>query len=302
LKWTIFDTSKSNILWAPYKNKAEGIDAIIPLRLEGKMKHSDFSGLYKDEAVMAYLDALNVLYVAFTRAEEILWGLLPFQKEPKGIFIQNFLQQYIEMIGGGSAAYDTDTMVFELGSWPKKPPQSISTAPMVPLRWEYQTWAELLQVRDFAGDFSESGLEGRRKREFGSLIHGLLEKTSSQNEVMLGLQELYFQGSIDAQEKEVVQAQLDALFENPLFGSWFSGKSTVMAEQGIILPGGQQKRPDRIVMGKDSVEIIDFKTGEPREKYLTQVREYMAIVGKMTELPAKGYICYLETGEIQELV
>jgi ATP-dependent exoDNAse (exonuclease V) beta subunit len=300
LKWTIFDTTKSNILWAPFQ--AEGLDAIVPLRLDKKLGKSEFAELYRNEAVMSYLDSLNMLYVAFTRAEEVLWGLLPFQKEPKGNNIQNFVQQYVERVGEGeNGSYDNESRVYELGSWPKKSQQTVPSAPLVPLRWEYQAWEELLQVREFAGDFSESGLERRRKREFGSMIHELLEKSASKPEVMMGLEELHFEGRLDEEEKETVKSQVNRLFENPTFASWFSGENQTMVEQGIILPGGQQKRPDRIIMGEDSITIVDFKTGEAQDKYLVQLREYMGLVREMTELPSKGFLCYLETGEIHEV-
>ncbi|MCF1752296.1 UvrD-helicase domain-containing protein [Mariniradius sediminis] len=300
LKWTIFDTTKSNILWAPFQ--AQGLDAIVPLRLDKKLGKSAFSELYRSEAVMSYLDSLNMLYVAFTRAEEVLWGLLPFQKEPKGSSIQNFVQQYVERVGKGEyGSYDADSRVYELGIWPKKSQQTVASAPVVPLRWEYQAWDELLQVREFAGDFSESGLERRRKREFGSMIHELLEKSGSKAEVMMGLEELHFEGRLDQVEQETVKSQLDRLFDNPVFASWFSGEYPTMVEQGIILPGGQQKRPDRILVGKDCVRVVDFKTGEAQEKYMTQLLEYMALVGEMTGLPAKGFICYLESAEIVEV-
>jgi ATP-dependent exoDNAse (exonuclease V) beta subunit len=300
LKWTIFDTTKNNILWAPFQ--AQGLDAIVPLRLDKNLGKSAFAELYRSEAVMSYLDSLNMLYVAFTRAEEVLWGLLPFQKEPKGNSIQNFVQQYVERVGKGEyGSYDADSRVYELGIWPKKSQQMVPSAPVVPLRWEYQAWDELLQVREFAGDFSESGLERRRKREFGSMIHELLERSSSKSDAMMGLEEFFFQGRLDQTEREIVHVQLTVLFDNPRFASWFSGENRSLVEQGIILPGGQQKRPDRILVGKDCVTVVDFKTGEAQEKYMPQLLGYMALVREMTGLPAKGFICYLESTEIVEV-
>lgn len=302
LKWMIFDTNKGNIIWAPYQDEQSGLSAIVPLRLESKLKRSDFTELYQDEAVMAYLDSLNMLYVAFTRAEEVLWGLLPYQKDPKGSFIQNCIQSYVEIAAGfGLGSFDKESGIYESGSWPQKVQEAVSPKREVPMRWDYQAWQDLLQVREFAGDFSKEGFERRRKREFGSLIHEVLEKSSSIADTLMGVDELHFQGRIDEEEKSVVKSQLEALFDNPTFASWFSTEQSVLVEQGIILPGGQQKRPDRIIMGENSVTIVDFKTGEVKEKYLEQLREYMRLVGQMTSLVTLGYICYLETGEIVEV-
>lgn len=302
LKWTIFDTTKNNILWAPFQPEGTGTSAIIPVRLEKSLGESEFAELYRNEAVMSYLDSLNMLYVAFTRAEEVLWGLVEYQKDPKGNRIQNFVQQYIEQVKEGeNVTYDPETRVFQMGGWPEKTPQVVSATPELPLRWEYRAWRDLIQVRDFAGDFTENGLARRRKREFGSLIHELLERSSSKSDAMMGLEEFFFQGRLDQAEKEIVHVQLTVLFDNPRFASWFSGENRSLVEQGVILPGGQQKRPDRILVGKDCVTVVDFKTGEAQEKYMTQLLGYMALVREMTGLPAKGFICYLESAEIVEV-
>jgi CRISPR/Cas system-associated exonuclease Cas4 (RecB family) len=80
--------------------------------------------------------------------------------------------------------------------------------------------------------------------------------------------------------------------------SWFDPGYPTLTEQGILEPGGTQKRPDRILIEKDEALVIDFKTGVKRESHVLQVREYMALVETLTQLPVKGYLCYLEPTEI----
>jgi CRISPR/Cas system-associated exonuclease Cas4 (RecB family) len=74
-----------------------------------------------------------------------------------------------------------------------------------------------------------------------------------------------------------------------------------MPEQGILLPGGKQKRPDRILMGRKKALVIDFKTGEKKESHQIQVREYMALVSQLSQKPVQGYLCYLEPTQIIEV-
>jgi CRISPR/Cas system-associated exonuclease Cas4 (RecB family) len=64
------------------------------------------------------------------------------------------------------------------------------------------------------------------------------------------------------------------------------------------VPGGAQKRPDRILITKEAALVIDFKTGIKRDSHVVQVKEYMALVQTLTQLPVKGYLCYLEPTEI----
>jgi ATP-dependent exoDNAse (exonuclease V) beta subunit len=75
----------------------------------------------------------------------------------------------------------------------------------------------------------------------------------------------------------------------------------ILAEQGILLPNGGHRRPDRILIGEDKAVIVDFKTGEMSERYFNQVREYMDLVNKLTGKKVSGYLCYLESGIIEEV-
>ena len=80
-----------------------------------------------------------------------------------------------------------------------------------------------------------------------------------------------------------------------------STEGEILTEQGILLPGGYHKRPDRIIIYPNSVEVVDFKTGLPREGYLFQIKEYMILVKDMLRLPVKGYLCYLDNALIEEI-
>ncbi len=306
LKWTIFDTSKGNVIWSPFEDREKNLSAIIPLTLGANLAKSAFHQIYSDEAILAYLDSLNMIYVALTRAEDVFWGLVPYKEK---IGSQNYLEVHLQQILENgietdedlnlSAHFDGETKVFELGDWPIEKPEKPNLLPVPKLRWAYQNWSELLQVKKYAVDFSPEGLDQRKKRNFGLLVHEILEKSINLEAAKSNLQAFYFEGRLSKSEKVEVENQLKALFSNPVFGDWFVGEGVLLAEQGILLPGGKQKRPDRIILRENESIIVDFKTGEELEKYGNQVRDYMDLVQKLTQKPVKGYLCYLETGKIE---
>jgi CRISPR/Cas system-associated exonuclease Cas4 (RecB family) len=51
--------------------------------------------------------------------------------------------------------------------------------------------------------------------------------------------------------------------------------------------------------------VVDYKTGrremDQEEAYLDQVREYMEILSDAWNVPARGFIWYVETGETVEI-
>ncbi|WP_373496320.1 UvrD-helicase domain-containing protein [Aquiflexum sp.] len=311
LKWTIFDTSKGNVIWSPFEDKGKGLNVIIPLNLNAKLAKSDFKETYAEEAIMAYLDSLNMIYVALTRAEEVIWGLSPYKLEFKKDTSLNYMEIHLQLLLSSSLDgqdglslseyFDSESKVFDFGEWPEKVVKEKVNYQAPELRWEYQNWTELLEVKQYAVDFSKEGLDQRQKRNFGLLVHELLEKSRTPSDISMHLEAFYFEGRLDEAEKKEVSKQLDLLFSNPVFASWFEGEGQLMAEQGILLPDGSQKRPDRIILKEKEAIIVDFKTGEAYEEHQKQVKEYMDLVASLSQRSTKGYLCYLEDGKIVEV-
>jgi ATP-dependent exoDNAse (exonuclease V) beta subunit len=308
LRWTIFDTNKGNVVWSPFGDREKQFSAIIPLSLNSKLAKSDFNSTYAEEAVMAYLDSLNMIYVALTRAEEVFWGVVPYKQEIKNM---NYLEAHLQLLLSSTADtmgdlslsdyFDAEHRVFELGEWPDYPQVRSKEGKVTQLRWGYQNWTNLLQVKKYAVDFSPEGIEQRKKRDFGLLVHEILEKAESLAEARLQLKNLYFEGRITEEVSVLVERQMEKLFHQSQFASWFDPEDTLLTEQGILLPGGKQKRPDKIIFRENEAIVVDFKTGEEYSKYEKQVREYMALVQALSRKPTKGYICYLESGKIVEI-
>ncbi|EAZ79585.1 UvrD-helicase domain-containing protein [Algoriphagus machipongonensis] len=308
LKWTIFDTVKGNVVWSPFEDREKGLSAIIPLTLEGSLADSDFSDTYAEEAIMAYLDSLNMLYVALTRAEDVFYGYVPFKekigsKNSIEIQLQQLMDSQVNIDGeiSFSSQFDQESKVFEFGDWPVNQVKKLKPKRPPELRWAYKNWSEVLTLKKYAVDFSLEGMEQRKKQKFGLIVHEILELSANKSSALQNLQTFYFDGRLNDEEKQLVEKQLETLFNNSLFASWFDTGGILLAEQGILLPGGKQKRPDRIIMNDTDAVIVDFKTGEAHSRYANQVREYMELVNNLSQKPVKGYICYLETGIIEEI-
>ncbi len=305
MKWDIFDHKKTNVVWAPFEDKEKQLAAIIPLTLNATLAKSDFAPIYAEEAILAYLDSLNMIYVALTRAEEVFIGLAPFKEK---IISQNHLQVLLQQalmhadrsVDGLqlSAYFDLESKTFELGDWPENKGKESKENKITKLSWSYKNWTNLLKVKKYAVDFSAEGLEQRKKQNFGLLVHEILEISKSAAETKLNLESFYYEGRLSIAEKNEVSRQLDTLFANELFASWFDTEGVLLAEQGILLPGGKMKRPDRIILKQNQAMVVDFKTGEAYQKHQKQIQEYMTLVAQLTGKPTLGYLCYLENGEI----
>jgi len=309
LDWEIVAKGQqAPIIWAPYPTDKPS--TVVPLTHQTLLKNSNFAPFYEDEVRLAYLDSLNMLYVAFTRAEEVIWGFADFTRSAKegvklnrtGNVLYTLFSNGFQLSAPSGEGWNTETLTFDWGEWGRKiPPKDEKPKAPLGLRWEIRDWKEKLKTRIYAWDFSEDGLQARNQRKLGVIIHELLAESQSLEDALRLLREFTFEGRWDEATANEVKVQLEILFGLNQIQDWFSPAYQSLSEQGILLPGGAQKRPDRILIGKDQALVIDFKTGEKRESHLQQVKEYMALVSKLSQLPVKGYLCYLEPTEILEV-
>ena len=308
LDWKIVASGQqAPVIWAPYQ--LGNLETVIPLTHQSALNNSHFSEYYEDEVRLAYLDSLNMLYVAFTRAEEVIWGFSDFTRSKDGVKLNRTGNVLYTLFSTGfhipdpsDQGWNSELMTFDWGEWVRKiPPKDQKPKAPLGLRWEILDWKEKLKTRNYAWDFSEDGLQARNQRKLGVIIHELLADSQSFEDALRLLREFTFEGRWDEATAEEVKVQLEMLFALDQIQDWFGSAYQSLSEQGILLPGGAQKRPDRILIGKDQALVIDFKTGEKRETHLSQVKEYMGLVAKLSQLPVKGYLCYLEPTEILEV-
>ena len=64
-------------------------------------------------------------------------------------------------------------------------------------------------------------------------------------------------------------------------------------EVSIIGEDGQLHRPDRVVSGPDGTVVVDYKFGAPRQKYRSQVQEYVRLYRKMGYKNVTGCLWYV---------
>ncbi|MEX2593356.1 MAG: UvrD-helicase domain-containing protein, partial [Anditalea sp.] len=307
MDWDIVDSK--GVIWSEYEEN-ESSQMIVPLSLTAALAETSFADRYRKEVMMAYLDSLNMIYVALTRSEEVFWALGEAHPS-KGSGALNKLSFNIQMavqsaIGADdlldlSSFYDEQSGLLEIGDWPEERKSRDSLLPIPELSWTYRNWTHLLQVKKYPGGLSEEKAALQSKRNFGLLIHRILERLKSIDELEGMLQEAYFEGQLSLDEKKVVTGLFDRLFDLPQMQEWFSKDAQVLTEQGILLPGGLSKRPDRIMLAKDQALVIDFKTGAEKEAHQHQVREYMKLVQDLSQKPTAGYLIYIESGEIKKV-
>jgi hypothetical protein len=104
------------------------------------------------------------------------------------------------------------------------------------------------------------------------------------------------------QERDMGRWNIEKDFVSPLFRAlslpevtpWFEKGVTNLREVEVVDSSGELHRMDRVVIGKEVVEVIDFKVGRREEDHPAQVALYKKFVEDMFRRPIRGYLLYID--------
>ncbi|WP_017731541.1 UvrD-helicase domain-containing protein [Nafulsella turpanensis] len=320
------NTQFNNILWTEAEQRPFNKMEVMPIKYTGTLKQTIFRQDYYRELMKAYLDNLNLLYVAFTRAEEALFACLPlptFEKKSglaKATEINGLLYRLLsEQISIGedslrqqvvneldfSQYWNAATHSFCLGELEQaRHKEESSEVKQISLDHYFcQRWRNRLAVKKRSGSLSytKSG-ESAATLNWNETIQTVLVKLEYRSDLPRILDEVYFEGLISREEQEVIRQKIQAHFEQPLIGHWFSEEWQVRTSLPILVKEGFITRPDRVLTRDKEAIAIDFKAGEADEAHHKRVKLYTRLLKGMQYQQVKGYLLYLDSGEVVEVV
>lgn len=302
--WELDSVRPVRRIWC--NSKEQGFNALeyVPLNYSSKLANTIFQEDYLDEHLKAYIDNLNLLYVALTRARTELY-LRPYRpKQNKdgsismsdiGAFVFQVLadmeggvQEKMSYCSGKKQIYTTDKE---------------NTA--FPLSLEdYPVWQPegRISVKYRFRDYTAPEHTSLSAIDEGKLLHEIFKSIKYSNDIGKAVQQAYLEGLIRRDEIEEYRAKISGFISTPLTSEWFSSKYQVINEKDILFPGGEKARPDRIISSAGVVRVIDYKFGQSEEnKYLKQVRFYCTTLKRMGYTRVEGYIWYVKSGKIVQV-
>jgi len=104
------------------------------------------------------------------------------------------------------------------------------------------------------------------------------------------------------QGRDTGRWEIEKDFVSPLFRTlslsevrpWFERGVVNLREAEVVDAKGELHRIDRVVIGKDVLEVIDFKVGRREEDHPAQVSLYKGFVEDMFRRPTRGYLLYID--------
>lgn len=284
------------VVWVASETEPYEPYGYLPIELKKEMADSHFSDVYLQECEQTIVDAVNGLYVGFTRAEQRLYLMvdLGYTQSSIGKWIEPRFQQLdgTEDLGSGSFTFgSTEHAVFK----PIKDRIESLTKTRVNAKG-----AEL-HLRKTTLTVEDLETTKQLQRVKGAILHGMLSEINHQDDIEEVVQLALFSGTISSDDKPEYVKHLKSVFTIKGIEKVFDQEAEVLAERDILTPNGFL-RPDRLLIKGDTALVVDFKTGEARNRDIKQLQEYIDIL--RTEMPnhkVSGVLVYTQKRKLVQL-
>ncbi len=254
-----------------------------------------FDEEFTKESQMQLVDAINLFYVALTRAKyglKIISSLPTTDKAPKNM--AHVLYNYL-----GKEEYHSGEP-FDFSTLKRDAPAEES------LECDYPSFAADTGKRlrfspeaaDYFGQDGSFGPEASRRIR-GNVLHGIMANVIVPEDLEPAVDAALQAGELPPGMREQALEMLGSRIASAVERGWFSPGVQVRCERPVISADGQEFRPDRVVLHPGGrVDIIDYKFGAREESYKYQIFRYVNLYKSMGFSPVYGYLWYLEDDEI----
>lgn len=294
-----------NILWCSLE-KAENLPDnkihMVPLSYTKSLGDTVFKDDYREELRNNYIDNLNLLYVAFTRAVRELYLFAPNSDKKSLTTVADLLyvcqKEYMVEKEDGSYFYSVGQPTDGLSVRKDTEQQQIMDLPFV----SHPSSVKLSRHHGFVPMTSRNLLDD--KQRLGVIMHALLCEVKKEQDFPYVLRSFIAEGVIGQCDEQVLLDEWEKFKALIADYDWFTSPDyEIRNEASILRPSGSVKRPDRIMLNVKTKEavVVDYKFGlHESDDYVAQVEEYKALIEQMG-YKCTAYLCYVALGKIVQV-
>lgn len=276
--------------WVHVKDEKlkEGIIA-----LNKSLENTGFAYMLKEEEEATFTDEANKLYVALTRAKDQLYVMfreISRKKESKsdeGTIkpISEDIQKFIKEKNGEESG------VYELGVDQK---YSSSSRKLKVSEFSWRTGKQmkedlLVTTEESYYDVVSSGIS---PREYGNLLHECLARVNDVNQYKVEVDKLAARHLLSEEVELKLTQDVQNILAVPEVNRFYKKQDISRGELSLIKENGEVYRPDRVMITKDNVSILEFKSGSEEKAHVKQVENYKALATQITGKPSEAWIVY----------
>jgi ATP-dependent exoDNAse (exonuclease V) beta subunit len=294
--WELNTYNKSFLWCRPAEEPFNGLP-LLPLNFTSLLDKTIFAADYYKEIHKQYIDNLNLMYVAFTRAREAMFVFCKAGEKDQLRTVSDLSRKIL-----GNGLYVSGELV------PGKnvKPVDIKSNPTPPVMSGSGGISSITgRIRiAFQGELLVDSSVSKPSRPLneGKILHDIFKSIQRRSDIRVAVTTMHLQGKIAADEKEKYIRLISHAMNDIQVSTWFSDEWKILNEAEIILPEGIIKRPDRVMFNDRQTLVIDYKFGNKIDaSYESQLREYASLLKDMGYKNVEAYLWYVRMGKIISL-
>jgi ATP-dependent exoDNAse (exonuclease V) beta subunit len=261
----------------------------FPVEMSKKMENSLFVENYQKEIEANYIDNINLLYVAFTRAEEQLYILSNAENNSNTEALPQNVGKLLYTILPGLNLKNANHEInnFSFGTTNTFTKREKSTIDVLKLNTvQYQNYKEKIQLHQ-EKHYNEAQIKG-------SILHTILSKIDKPNELTKAI--------ATTTNDDIVYYTTAANKVMDIFinNNWFDEKWTLLNERNILYKN-QFLRADRVMLSNDECIIIDYKSGVKDNTHITQIKSYIEAYALLFNKKTSAFLIYIDNAELLQI-
>ncbi|MFP4293751.1 MAG: UvrD-helicase domain-containing protein [Cyclobacteriaceae bacterium] len=281
-----------NILWTQAEEEPFQSFGLMPLRYGSALAQTVFSRDYYEEQIRAYLDNLNLLYVAFTRAEECLYAFASPKIRSRGNVpldsVANALYQALPSLAKSQPGFrwQPEERKFEAGHLPEAHISGKHKQEWLRLEsYPAERWRDRLSIRPYARHYFELDEEGNLQPRPAILIRDVLQQLRTPDQLPQLMDKLYFERGLSPAYLQQLREEVDELLKKEPLSDWFSGAYDHIHIGWKLLDGeGQAYQVHRVLLSGEQAIILQFYPGsyekEENEREVLHATTILRSMGK----------------------
>lgn len=306
----IFPYANSNIyeeidpkLWYPVNpNLYLGFEELL-ISKKKEVKDYGETGdlLYEKEHQKLQLDAYNMLYVALTRAINTLYVISCKDLRKDGSFKTDFYSGLFIKYLMDKNVWDDEILEYEFGELKlaSDPVPKKDLGFSLPYIYSSKD-RETFKIHTKAGMLWDTNREIALNQ--GNVYHNILENIFSEKDLEPALEKALKKGLLSKSSYLIVREKLLKLIQHPILKEFYQENMIVFNEKELLLSNGTILIPDRVVLNKDTVHIIDYKTGKKSSRYKEQIESYALAFSEMGYKVDNKIIAYINEDIIVDYI
>jgi ATP-dependent exoDNAse (exonuclease V) beta subunit len=297
-----------NILWADAKSAGFEQFKTLPVDLSKGLASTVFASDYFEEVMLGYMDVINTMYVATTRAKNYLCLICPNVpakkkdgKEGSMKNIQSILSGLFDNGDTGDLQFESNDTHYYMGELPDLIVDSDPVSEHQSLKIHKYHVNQQLTERFKRNSMAEDSWFNAKQRK-GIVMHKILETLSGTVDLDKLISEKVQEGLIRESEREEIRQAIGDVLVQEEIQQWFRTAKSVISEKDMIIDSGTVKRPDKLFVFEKNAVLLDFKFGAQNNKYIADISLYRDNLMKMGEFEqVDAYLWYAQDRKLQKV-